>query len=355
MSRRPTVSDVAVRAQVHRSTAARALNPASSGMLSPETVSKVQRAARELGYTTNSFARGLRTSRSLTVGVLIPDLTNPLFPPIVRGIQEALLPHGYTALIANTDNDPEREAAHFDALASRQVDGFIVASAREEDPVLDSARRLGTPIVLVNRSTGQGRFPMVGGDDRDGVRRALEYLVKLGHTRVAHLAGPQGVSTAEIRAAAFRDAAASLGLRRELTPVVDCDAFTEDSGSRAAGQLFAAEPETTAVAAGNDLIALGCLRQLTALGRRCPADVSVVGYNDMRFADAFSPALTTVRVPHAAMGAEAARLLLEQITDPDAVVKTLLLPVELVVRDSTAAPPAAHEPGAPGLRRPRTP
>lgn len=342
MGRRPTISDVADRAQVHRSTVARALNPATSGMLTPETVTRVQRAARDLGYTTNSFARGLRTSRSLTVGVLVPDLTNPLFPPIVRGIQEALLPHGYTALIANTDNDPEREAAHFEALVARQVDGFIVASARENDPILDSAERLATPIVLVNRSTGQRRFSLVGGDDRDGVRAALSHLVELGHTHIAHLAGPAGVSTAEIRATAFRDAAAALGLRRAHTPVVECDAFTEDGGSRAARQLFASRPDVTAIIAGNDLIALGCLRQLARQGARCPDDVSVVGYNDMRFADAFSPALTTVRVPHAAMGAEAARLLLERITDPQAVVKTLLLPVELIVRDSTAAPAASR-------------
>jgi len=154
----------------------------------------------------------------------------------------------------------------------------------------------------------------------------------------AHLAGPAGVSTAEIRATAFRDAAGALGLRRTHTPVVECDAFTEDGGARAAQKLFASRPDVTAIIAGNDLIALGCLRQLARQGARCPDDVSVVGYNDMRFADAFSPALTTVRVPHAAMGAEAARLLLERIADPQAVVKTLLLPVELIVRDSTAVP-----------------
>jgi LacI family transcriptional regulator len=346
MSRRPTVSDVADRAQVHRSTAARALNPASSGMLSPETVSRVRRAARELGYTTNSFARGLRTARSSTIGVLIPDLTNPLFPPIVRGIQEALLPHGYTALIANTDNDPGREASHFEALLARQVDGFIIASARENDPLIDRAERLGTPMVLVNRSTGHGRFSMVGGDDRDGIRVALGHLAGLGHTRIAHLAGPRGVSTAEIRAAAFRESVTALGLTLAQTPVMRCDAFTEDSGSRGTHQLLASEPEITAVVAGNDLIALGCLRQLAAQGARCPHDVSVVGYNDMRFADAFSPALTTVRVPHAAMGAEAARLLLERIAEPAAVIKTLLLPVELVVRESTAAPREAAAWGA---------
>jgi LacI family transcriptional regulator len=338
MSRRPTVSDVADRAGVHRSTAARALNPASSGMLSAATVARVQQAARDLRYTANSFARGLRTDRSLTVGVLVPDLTNPLFPPIVRGVQEALFPHGYTALIANTDNDPQRELAHFDALLSRQVDGFIVATARQSDAIIEKAQRIGAAVVLVNRSSAAPGFPLVTGDDRSGIRAAVEHLAELGHTRIAHLAGPAGVSTAEVRSSAFREVSRALGLRLAHTPVVGCEAFTEDGGTSGTDTLLAAHPDVTAIVAANDLIALGCLRALARAGLQCPADVSVTGYNDMRFADAFSPALTTVRVPHTLMGAEAASLLLDKISDPASVNKTLLLPVELIVRNSTAVP-----------------
>jgi LacI family transcriptional regulator len=338
VSRRPTVSDVAELAGVHRSTAARALNPTTSGLLTRETVARVVEAAQRLQYTPNTIARGLRTNRSSTIGVLIPDLTNPLFPPILRGVEEAIMPLGYTALIVNTDNDPERETANFHALLARQVDGLIVATARQRDPMLDEAERRGVAVVLVNRGTGGRRFPLVAGDDREGVRDAVAHLVELGHRRIAHLAGPGDVSTATVRASAFREAVGEHGLTPDAAPIVACRGYTEQGGSDAMQQVVDAHPGTTAVLAGNDLIALGALRTLQARGLRCPQDVSVVGYNDMRFADALSPALTTVRVPHRLLGVEAAHLLLERIGTPGTPPKTLLLPCELVVRASTAAP-----------------
>jgi LacI family transcriptional regulator len=338
VNKRPTVSDVAELAGVHRSTAARALSPSASWMLKPETVARVSKAAVQLGYSTNTLARGLRTSRSQTVGVLLPDLNNPLFPPIVRGIEDALLPRGYTALLASTDNDVDRESVYFQALLSRQADGFIIATARDEDAVLDQARRHGVAVVLINRTDNTRDFPLVTGDDREGVRAAVEHLAGLGHRRIAHLAGPDGVSSATVRRSAFRETIANLGLSAVDTPVVTCAAFTEEGGSAGAEQLLAEHPETTAVLAANDLIALGAMRTLQARGLRCPQDISVVGFNDMRFADAFYPPLTTVHVPHQLMGAEAGRMLLELLDHPDPVVKSVLLPLTLTLRASTAPP-----------------
>ena len=343
VDRRPTISDVAQLAGVHRSTAARALSPSASGMLKPETVVRVTQAADRLGYATNTLARGLRTSRSQTVGVLLPDLNNPLFPPIVRGIEDALLPHGYTALIASTDNDAERERVYFQALLGRQVDGFIIATARDQDPVLDEARRRGIAVVLINRTNTARDFPLVTGDDREGVRAAVRHLVDLGHRRIAHLTGPDGVSSSTIRRSAFREAIAEHGLPAEDAPILPCAGFTEDAGRVGAEALLARSPRPTAIFAANDLIALGVLRAIQAHGLSCPEDISVVGFNDMRFADAFSPPLTTVHVPHQLMGAEAGGLILEQLGRPDPVGKSILLPVTLTVRGSTGTPkpPAA--------------
>jgi LacI family transcriptional regulator len=363
VSKRPTVADVAELAGVHRSTAARALNPDTSGMLTTDTVTRVLDAAHTLNYTPNTIARGLRTNRSLTIGALIPDLMNPLFPPIVRGIEEAIAPHGYTALVVNSDNDPEREEANFHALLARQVDGFIVATARQHDPVLVEAARRGVAVVLVNRGTADRRFPLVAGDDRRGVRDAVAHLAELGHRRIAHLAGPKDVSTSMLRASAFREACAEHGIAEADAPVVDCVGFTQAGGLTGMRQLLewsgsvvdnrsavevggrsraatigARSGAATAVLAGNDLIALGAIRALAEAGLRCPADVSVVGFNDMPFADAFAPALTTVRVPHRLMGVEAGRLLLEQIQAGTSSAKTVLLPCELMIRDSTAPP-----------------
>jgi LacI family transcriptional regulator len=304
-------------------------------MLAAHTVRRVLEAARELGYTTNTFARGLRTNRSMTIGVLIPDLTNPLFPPIVRGIEEALLPRGYTALIANTDNDVERGRSHFHTLLSRQVDGFIFATARQRDVILAEAEQRGVAAVLVNRSNNDRRFPLITGDDREGIRAAVGHLVELGHRRIAHLAGPDGVSTSVVRASAFREAVAAHGIPTEDAPVIACDGFTESGGTAGTNRLLDTRPELTAIVAGNDLIALGALRAIVAHGLSCPRDLSLTGFNDMRFADALSPGLTTVRVPHQLMGAETARLLLKRLDEPGTVAETLLMPVDLVVRAST--------------------
>jgi LacI family transcriptional regulator len=342
MDKRPTVGDVADLAGVHRSTAARALNPATRSMLSQETAERVSRAARSLGYRANSFARGLRTNRSLTVGVMIPDLNNPLFPPIVRGIEEALLPHGYTAFIANTDNDPVREAVHFRAFLSRQVDGFLIATARDNDETLDEVARLGIAAVLINRTNAQRELPLVSSDNRQGMQIAVDHLVAVGHRRIAHLAGPTELSTAVVRLSGFKEAAASHLLPQSQTPIFACSGLTEQAGEAGAATLLSTRPDVTAIVAANDLIALGVLRALAKRGLNCPNDMSLVGFNDMRFADAFNPPLTTVHVSHRLIGSEAARLLLERLVEPHAPAKTMLLPVRLVVRASTCPPRACY-------------
>ena len=331
--RRPTLDDVARAAGVHKATASRALNPETRNQVKFETARRIAVAARRLGYVPNTLARGLRTSRSTAVGVLVPDLMNPLFPPIVRGIQDRLDTHGYTALLVNTDNDEARERAQFAELASRRVDGFIVATARREHPLLAEAAELGTALVTVNRTVDLPGTPAVVSDDADGMAQAVAHLRRLGHTRLAHLAGPQSVSTGAVRMRAFQqEAGPSRGA------VVECTGYTEPAGRAAARQLLDAYPETTAIVAGNDLIALGALAELAAQGRSCPRDVSVVGFNDMPFADRFRPPLTTVRVPHHEMGMQAAQLLVELLTQPQAVARTVVLPARLVIRGSTAPP-----------------
>jgi LacI family transcriptional regulator len=331
------MSDVALAAGVHKGTASRALNPATSGRVSAATVRRVVAAARQLGYTPNTAARSLRTNRSFTVGVLVPDLTNPLFPPVVRGIENVLFDHGYTALVASTDNDGEREAAQFAALLGRQVDGFILATGLRTHPLVEAAHADGRHVVLLNRATDAPLFPVVAGDDAAGVTSAVDHLAGLGHTRLAHLAGPSRMSTGLNRLRSFTFAAEHHGLADPV--VVECAGYTVAAGEEAMRRVLDAGPPPTAVVAGNDLIALGALHVLRAAGLDCPADVSLVGFNDMQFVDELSPPLTTVRVPHRALGEEAARLLLDRLDDPE-LTKTVVLPTTLVVRESTAPPRA---------------
>ena len=332
MDRVPTIKDVAKLARVHAATASRALNPSTRSMVSPRTASRVVEAAKSLGYAPNSAARSLRTRTSSVAGVIIPDLRNPVFPPIVRGIEDGLREAGYMALLGNTDGDEERERELVAAMRGRQTDGFILATSRRADPTLGAV-----PTVLVNRRSDSGDVASVTADNGAGVHAAVRHLVDLGHQRIAHLAGPRELSTGWERYRAFLDAMASLGIEVDPARVAFCDAFTERAGHGAATRLFAAAPDSTAVIAGNDLVALGCYSALADRGLSCPGDVSVVGFNDIPFLDRQRPALTTVRIPHYELGFESARLLLERIRDPGAPVKRVVLPVRLVVRESTAA------------------
>src|SRR5436190_6565795 len=275
-----TLREVAEVAGVHPGTASRALNPETRRLVNEETAQRVLRAADRLGYRPNPIARGLKTNRSYTVGVLIPDLMNPLFPPIVRGIQDRLERAGYTPLIANTDNDPERERIDFQRLRARQVDGFIAATARRDDDLLIEFAAVGTPVVLVNRRLEQARLPAVVGDDRAGVRLAVDHLASLGHRRIGYLAGPQHVSTGYLRYEGFLEAMGDRGLPLDPDLTLFGDAFTEPEGMRLCRNLLDAGTPPTAIVAGNDLVALGCYDVFEERGIRCPDQISVVGFND---------------------------------------------------------------------------
>jgi LacI family transcriptional regulator, galactose operon repressor len=335
---RATLRDVARIAGVHPGTVSRALNPATEALVRAETVQRVRQVAEDLGYRPNPLARGLKTNRSFTIGVIVPDIQNPLFPPIIRGIDDRLGEAGYTPLIANTDNDPVRERVDFEAMRARAVDGFVTATARLDHELLDEFSDLGIPLVLVNRRVDDGTLPSATADDRAGVRIAVEHLVALGHTRIAHLAGPQDLSTGRHRREGFQETMEAAGLDPSLVRIGR--AFTEPEGARLCEALLAGARDVTAIVAGNDLMALGCYDVFAARGIDCPGDVSVAGFNDMPFAGRFAPPLTTVRIPHYEIGVAAAQLLLDLLgADHDGPTE-VVLPVELVVRGSTEAPRA---------------
>jgi LacI family transcriptional regulator len=331
-----TLRDVARLARVHPGTVSRTLNPATRSLVNDATAARVVEAAQALDYRPNPIARGLKTNRSFTVGVVIPDLTNPLFPPIVRGIEERLGDAGYTSLIANTDNAAERERMDFEAMRARQVDGFITATARLDHELLSEIADSGQPIVLVNRRVEDGALPAVAADDHRGARLAVEHLAGLGHRAIAHLGGPQNLSTGRQRHLGFRTAMKAVGPAPRAR-VRFAKAFTEAEGARLCRALLDAPGEVTAIVAANDLLALGCYDVLAERGLRCPQDVSVVGFNDMPFADRFNPPLTTVRIPHREMGAAAAEVLLELMAEPQTPPRQILLPATLIVRGSTGA------------------
>jgi len=269
------------------------------------------------------------------VGVIIPDLTNPLFPPIVRGLEDRLAAAGYVALIGNTDGDGERERLVFDQMRARHADGIVLATAHLSDPLLAEAARTGLPVVLVNRMALDHSLPSVSVDNESGMRMAVAHLITQGHRRIAHIAGPQEISTGLYRYRGFVSAMEAHGLAADPGLIQVAKGFSIEEGMRCT-RLLLERGGCTAVAAANDMLAVGCFAALEEAGLSCPADLSVVGFNDMPFIDRLRPPLTTIRFPHYQVGTEAAQLLLELISDGSGPVKVLYLAPELVVRGSTA-------------------
>jgi len=336
MSDRPaTLRDVAAAARVHPATASRALNPGTRLLVSEETARRVTEAAERLGYRPNPVARSLRTRRSHTIGVLIPDLNNPLFPPIVRGLEDRLAKHGYVALIGNTDADTTRERMVFDQMRARHVDGFVLATATLHNPILAEAAEADLPVVLMNRTAQGYPFSSVSVDNEQGERAAVAHLASLGHTRIGHIAGPQEISTGVARLRGFLDEMQSHHLPVADSQIVYATGYTIEEGLRCGRELVEANRDLTAVAVANDLLAVGCYGAFDELGLRCPEDMSVIGFNDMPFIDRLRPPLSSVRFPHYKLGTEAAKLLLERIEDAESPVKILYLAPELIVRGST--------------------
>jgi LacI family transcriptional regulator len=341
-----TLRDVAAAAGVHPATASRALNPETRLLVSEETARRVTAVAAEMGYRPNPVARSLRTRRSHTVGVLIPDLNNPIFPPIVRGLEDKLAAAGYVALLGNTDADASRERKLFEQMRARHVDGFVLATATLHDRLLAEAAEAELPVVLMNRLAQDYSFPAVSVDNEQGARMAVTHLARLGHTRIAHIAGPQEASTGVGRLRGFRDGMASAGLEVDEDLIAYAARYTVEEGTRCGRELLAAHGDITAVAAANDMLAVGCYAAIDDAGRQCPGDISVIGFNDMPFIDRLRPPLTSVRFPHYQLGTEAAQLLLERISGAGGPVKILYLAPELIVRGSTAEPLAAAAPAS---------
>jgi LacI family transcriptional regulator len=346
----PTLADVAAEAQVHIGTASRALNDSTRDMVKPETARRVQEAAFRLGYSPNVLAGSLRSQKTASIGVVLPDLTNPFLPPIVRGIEDVLTRRGYVALIGNTDNDPALELKLVETLRARRVDGFIIATSKRNHPILEKIAKSGTSIVLINRTTDRDDISSVISDDAAGIRAAVNHLVELGHKHIVHLAGPTDLSTGRDRATAFLDAMHENHLPTSKTDIFLCEQYSISEGYAATKQIFATRSDVTALVAANDRIAVGVLQALRDLKLSCPDEISVVGFNDMPFVDLVSPPLTTVRVNQYAIGTQSAELLLDRLADSSTLTKTVVLPVKLIIRGSTGPRRTRHSTRVPDTK-----
>jgi LacI family transcriptional regulator len=332
-----TIKDVAQLAGVHPSTVSRALNPATRSMVAQELATSILQAAQKLGYQPDHLAASLRTGRSQLVGVLLPDIANPVFAPILSGITERLMEDGYSTVVADAGPGLLSPTMLLDGLIARRVDGLILATAAREDTLVSRCLERDVPVVLVNRAEAQPRVSAVVSDDMQGMQLAVDHLVALGHRKIGHIAGPQTLSTGLLRHKGFESA-----IRGHGAAVESCShyatAYSREAGAAAADGLLADSLEVTAIVAANDLLALGVYDALHGKGLRCPDDISVVGHNDMPLMDLVAPALTTVRIGHRAMGREAAELLFQRMRRADIPTRMVMLTPSLVIRSSTSGP-----------------
>ena len=331
-----TLKELAARAEVHASTVSRVANNDPSLRIAPATRSRIEALLRETEYRPNGVARGLKLRQTLVLAVVIPDITNPLFAAIFRGIEDGATPRGYQVLLCNTDGSPERQRAHLQSLAARRVDGVILASTFLKDPAVRWLRHQRTPYVLVNRFSDQGIDPFVGSDDEMGATLATRHLIGLGHVRIAHLAGQPTISTGVLRRRGYQAALAEAGLPADPELLVE-SGFNEEGGAQAIEHLLSLSNPPTAAFAVTDQTAVGAYGVARRRGLRIPEDLAIVGYNDIPLANRLIPGLTTVHVPIHEFGSVASRMLLEQIETGELTPRRVVFAPQLVVRGSTAA------------------
>lgn len=332
----PTIEDVARLAGVSTATVSRSLN--APGKVRPATRARVQDAVERLGYTPNFSGRALASSRTNTVGAIIPTMENAIFARGLQSLQERLSEEGITLLVATSLYAPEREDAQVRTMLARGVDGLVLIGADRDPGLYALLRRRRVPCVLLWTWAAGADHVTVGFDNAEAAARMARRVTGLGHRRIAMIAGPTlGNDRARQRVQGVRAALAEAGLPLDPPRLVEAP-YTIDAGEAAAAGLLGLDPRPTALICGNDVLAAGALRAARRAGLSVPADVSVLGFDDIDLASAVDPALTTVRVPHRRMGAAAAEILIGWMRSGVAP-GSLRLATDIVERASLAAPP----------------
>jgi LacI family transcriptional regulator len=330
LPRRPVrLRDIADLVGVDVSTVSRVLNSSSQVAVRPETRRRIFEAATRLGYRPNSAARSLKTARSMTIGLLVPNLFNVAYAAIAQGADERAAATGY-ALTVLSGSVSERISA-----LNGRIDGLLVATATADTPVPPGVDP-GLPVLLVNRAE-RGAAPSVTVNDEAGISMATDYLVSLGHTQIGHVAGPQNTDTARRRRQGFLETMRGAGLAVDEGLIAE-GPYTEAGGYAATLRLLAHDPRPTALVASTLTVAIGAMAAVRRSGLQIPTDVSVVGYDDVPLAAYLDPPLTTVRMPLREMGGHAVDMLIGLIEGRRVDSVKLDIPPELIVRGSAGPP-----------------
>jgi LacI family transcriptional regulator len=335
----PTMNDVARAAGVSVATVSRALSNDGAGV-SPALRERVLAAVAELDYHPNHLPRNLRARSSRTIGLVISDIDNPFFTAIARGAEDVAHRHGYTMVLSNTDEDPEREAICLQTMAAERAAGVVLASTGVHTSGVRRLISTGIPVVALDRRISGAHVDTVVVDNETAAYEAVRHLASLGHRRVAMVGGPGKVSAIREREAGYERAVRDRGLERGLLRQGD---LREPGGRRATLELLREPERPTAIFSVNNLTTIGVLHALRELGLRAPDDVSVIGFDDIPTGDLLDPPLSVVRQPTYQLGARAAELLLRRVAQPDAPVQEVVLAASLVLRPSSGPVPDRND------------
>jgi len=325
-----TIIDVAKSAHVSKSTAGRVLAGDTYGV-SGDAKEKVLEAAKSLGYVKNTLAQSLRTTRSYTVLLIIPDITNSFWAEVARGCQDVFDASGYSLVLANSDWQMSRELRYLEMAKANRVDAVLVNAPGLDVALFDS---LSCPVVVLGDRLKKMQYPVVGTDTYHAVQSALGYLYERGHRRVAMVYphGVDGEGVSQIRYQAYKDFHDAKGLPIDTALVTNAP-LTIESGMKEASRIGGLAKKPTAILTGNDLVAIGFLRKCHELGISVPDDISVIGMDDIPGASMVSPMLTTVRKPQREIGEKAALIVMDAINGKEIPARTLL-PAEIIERET---------------------
>lgn len=326
-----SIKDIAKAADVSYSTVSRALN--DSPRVRPETKRRIQHLASEMGYLPSTVARSLVTRRTQTMGVVVTTITDLFFAEVIYSIEETALKHNYSVILANSGGEPERELAAMRALRERRVDGIILVSGCSNREDLQAERGLDLPIVIINNVHKEHIGYSVEVDNIGGGRQATQHLLELGHTRIAHIAGPIREWDGEERQSGYQQALKAWGLPLDPALTVRGDSRPQ-GGMQAMQQLLALASPPSAVFCYNDATALGAMRAAHAAGLRIPEQLSIIGFDDIDLNPYFEPPLTTIAQPKREMGKKAVQMILNLLAGQE--VEDCVLPSQLIVRGSTS-------------------
>lgn len=332
-----TISDVARSAGVSPATVSRVFN---GGRVSPERIARVRAAAAELGFSPNRVARSLRMQRASVIGLVIPDIENPFFTSLARGVEDAALRTTLSVVLCNTDEDVEKEARYLDIALAEQMAGVIVAAASRRRSDFSALAARNMPVVAVDRRPRAAEVDAVMVDNQHGGEEATAHLLERGYRDIACITGPAGASTSEDRLAGYRAAMRDAGKAddwiRAYTRHAD---FRVDGGRTAMEELLALPHRPDAVFVTNNLMTVGALQALREAGVE-PPSFGILSFGDVPWASLVRPPLTTVQLPSYDLGVAAASLLQERIAGSDKPLQTVVLRTSLQPRTSTAGPEA---------------